>query len=76
MGKERAVAVAVASASFSMSTSLSLSMLFISFSLSPSLTLYLSLPTHNPSLPFSVTAYLPLLRLFGFTIHCAAGFTA
>lgn len=52
MGKEHAVAVAVASASFSMSASLSPSMLFISFPLSPSLTLYLSLPTHPPSLPF------------------------
>lgn len=71
MGKERAVAVAVASASFNVSAAFSPGMLFISLSLSLSLS---APPLFTPSL-FSVTVYLLLLQLFGFTIQHAAGCT-
>lgn len=65
MGKERAVAVTAASAS--VTERLSRSECFSSFFLSSSL----CFPTLYP--PFSVTVYLLLLQLFGFTIQHAVG---
>lgn len=76
MGKERAVAVTAASASVTVSGSLARNAFHLSFSL-PLSALSHSLPPPNPLPPslFSVTVYLLLLQLFGFTIQHAAGCT-
>lgn len=71
MGKESAVAVTAASASVTVSSSLARNAFHLSFSLPLS-----APPLYLPPCPFfSVTVYLLLLQLFGFTIQHAAGRT-
>lgn len=68
MGKESAVAVTAASASVTVSGSLAQKAFHLSFSLPLS-----APPTLYPPSSSSVTVYLLLLQLFGFTIQHAAG---